>query len=64
MRRQHMQVYLSEQLIPSNPLDYVFFTQNASEGENFGLESEARYRPRRIGSSRAARRCCAHAISA
>jgi outer membrane receptor protein involved in Fe transport len=44
MRRQHMQVYLSEQLIPSNPLDYVFFTQNASEGENLGLESEARYR--------------------
>jgi hypothetical protein len=44
MRRYDMQVYLSEQLIPSNPLDYVFFTQNASEGENFGLESEARYR--------------------
>jgi outer membrane receptor protein involved in Fe transport len=54
MRRYDMQVYLSEQLIPSNPLDYVFFTQNASEGENFGLESEAR-------SSRAARQCCARA---
>jgi len=37
MRRYDMQVYLSEQLIPSNPLDYVFFTQNASEGENFCL---------------------------
>jgi outer membrane receptor protein involved in Fe transport len=44
MRRQHLQVYLSEQLDPSNPLDYVFFTQNASAGENFGLESEVRYR--------------------
>ena len=44
MRRQHLQVYLSEQLDPSNPLAYAFFTQNASEGENFGLESEAHYR--------------------
>jgi outer membrane receptor protein involved in Fe transport len=44
MRRQHMQVYLSEQLDPSNPLAYAFFTQNASEGENYGLESEAHYR--------------------
>jgi outer membrane receptor protein involved in Fe transport len=45
MRRQQMQVYLSEQLVASNPIDYVFFTQNASEGDNFGLESEIRYRP-------------------
>ena len=44
MRRRHLQVYLSEQLDPSNPLAYAFFTQNASEGENFGLESEAHYR--------------------
>jgi outer membrane receptor protein involved in Fe transport len=40
MRRQHMQVYLSEQLQQNNPLDYVFFTQNAAQGENFGLEAE------------------------
>jgi outer membrane receptor protein involved in Fe transport len=44
MRRQNMQVYLSEQLQPNNPLAYVFYTQNASNGENFGLEGEAAYR--------------------
>jgi iron complex outermembrane recepter protein len=44
MRRQNMQVYLSEQLQPSNPLDYVFYTQNASNGENYGFEGEAAYR--------------------
>ena len=44
MRRQHMQVYLSEQLQQNNPLDYVFFTQNASDGENYGLEAQGRYR--------------------
>jgi iron complex outermembrane receptor protein len=41
MRRQSMQVYLSEQLQQNNPLDYVFYTQNASNGENYGLEGEA-----------------------
>ncbi|HEY6453249.1 MAG TPA: TonB-dependent receptor plug domain-containing protein [Steroidobacteraceae bacterium] len=44
MRRQNMQVYLSEQLQPNNPLAYVFFTQNAADGENFGLESQGSYR--------------------
>jgi iron complex outermembrane receptor protein len=44
MRRQNIQVYLSEQLQPSNPLDYVFYTQNASNGENYGFEGEAAYR--------------------
>jgi len=44
MRRQHMQVYLSEQLQQNNPLAYVFFTQNAADGENFGLESEGSFR--------------------
>ena len=39
MRRQHMQVYLSEQLQQNNPLDHVFFRQNAADGENFGFES-------------------------
>ena len=43
-RRQHMQVYLSEQLQQNNPLAYVFYTQNASNGENYGLEGEAAYR--------------------
>ena len=44
MRRQNMQVYLSEQLQQNNPLNYVFYTQNASNGENYGLEAEAGYR--------------------
>jgi outer membrane receptor protein involved in Fe transport len=44
MRRQHMQVYLSEQLQQNNPLDYVFFTQNAANGENSGIELEGGYR--------------------
>ena len=44
MRRQNMQVYLSEQLQQNNPLNYVFYTQNASNGENYGLEGEASYR--------------------
>jgi iron complex outermembrane receptor protein len=44
MRRQNMQVYLSQQLQQNNPLDYVFYTQNASNGENYGLEGEAAYR--------------------
>jgi iron complex outermembrane recepter protein len=44
MRRQNMQVYLSEQLQQNNPLNYVFYTQNASDGENYGLEGEAAYR--------------------
>jgi iron complex outermembrane receptor protein len=44
MRRQHMQVYLSEQLQPNNPLAFVFFNQNAADGENFGLESQGSYR--------------------
>ena len=44
MRRQNMQVYLSEQLQQNNPLNYVFYTQNASNGENYGFEGEAAYR--------------------
>ena len=44
MRRQSMQVYLSEQLQQNNPLAYVFYTQNASQGENYGLEAELTYR--------------------
>jgi len=44
MRRQNMQVYLSQQLQTNNPLGYVFYTQNASDGENYGLEGEAVYR--------------------
>ena len=45
MRREHMQVYNSRQLDPSNPLTYVFFTTNAARGENVGLESQLHWRP-------------------
>ena len=44
MRRQNMQVYLAQQLQSSNPLDYVFYTQNAASGENMGWEGEVSYR--------------------
>jgi iron complex outermembrane recepter protein len=44
MRREHMQVYTSQQLYPTDPLTYVFFTQNASNGQNMGLESAGRFR--------------------
>ena len=44
MRRENMQVYSSCQLDPSNPSTFVFFTQNAAHGENYGLESQAQWR--------------------
>jgi outer membrane receptor protein involved in Fe transport len=47
MRRSDMQVYSSRQLLPDNPLTYVFFTGNAAHGDNVGLESELRWRPAR-----------------
>jgi outer membrane receptor protein involved in Fe transport len=39
MRRTNQQVATSVQTDPSNPLTYVFFTDNAARGENYGLES-------------------------
>ena len=45
MRRVNMQVYSSRQLLPSNPLTYVFFTSNAAHGDNIGLESQLTWRP-------------------
>lgn len=44
MRRHRMQVYSSQQLLQTNPLDYVFYTQNAGSGENLGLEVDSRWR--------------------
>jgi outer membrane receptor protein involved in Fe transport len=44
MRRENMQVYSSCQLDQSNPSTFVFFTRNASHGENYGLESQAQWR--------------------
>jgi len=43
MRREHMQAYTSQQLDPSNPATFVFFTQNIARGENYGLESDAHW---------------------
>jgi iron complex outermembrane receptor protein len=43
MRRENMQVYSSCQLEQSNPSTFVFFTQNASHGENYGLESQGQW---------------------
>jgi iron complex outermembrane receptor protein len=40
MRRASMQVYSSCQLDQNDPLTYVFFTQNAAHGENYGLEAQ------------------------
>ena len=42
MRRQNMQVYLSEQLQQNNPLDYVFYTQNAAAARTTAWKLEAR----------------------
>ena len=45
MRRSAMQVYNSRQLLPNNPLTYVFYTDNAAHGDNVGLEAELHWRP-------------------
>jgi outer membrane receptor protein involved in Fe transport len=44
MRRENMQVYSSCQLLQDNPATFVFYTRNASHGENYGLESQAQWR--------------------
>jgi len=41
MRRNSMQVYSSCQFEPNNPATFAFFTQNASHGENYGLEAQS-----------------------
>lgn len=43
MRRRDQQVDTSFQLIPGDPLSFVFFTDNAAEGENFGAEASLRW---------------------
>ncbi len=42
--RDDAQVSTSFQLDPNDPLSYVFLTDNAAEGHNYGLEGEARWR--------------------
>jgi outer membrane receptor protein involved in Fe transport len=45
MRRQDQQVPTGEQLEPGNPLSFVLYTDNASRGENYGVEATLRWRP-------------------
>jgi outer membrane receptor protein involved in Fe transport len=46
MRRSSMQVYNSRQLLPNNPLTYVFYTDNAAHGDNLGVEAQLRWHVR------------------
>lgn len=45
MRRTSMQVSSSYQSDPNDPLTFVFLTNNAARGENYGLESQFGWRP-------------------
>jgi outer membrane receptor protein involved in Fe transport len=42
-RRRDVQVRTGDQLDPSDPNSYVFFTDNASRGYNYGLETSLRW---------------------
>jgi outer membrane receptor protein involved in Fe transport len=44
-RRDDQQVRTSFQLDPGDPASFVFFTDNAAEGETLGLEAELRWLP-------------------
>jgi outer membrane receptor protein involved in Fe transport len=46
MWRQDQQVAASFQLDPGDPLSYVFYTDNAARGRNYGLEASATWRLR------------------
>ncbi len=41
--RDDQQVRTSLQLVPGDPASFVFFTDNAAEGETFGLEADLRW---------------------
>ncbi len=43
-RRRDVQVRTGDQLIPTDPSSFVFFTDNASAGYNYGIESSVRWR--------------------
>ena len=45
MWREDQQVAASFQLDPGDPLSYVFFTDNAARGRNYGLEASLGWRP-------------------
>ncbi|MFO7276235.1 MAG: TonB-dependent receptor [Pseudomonadota bacterium] len=44
MRRTDQQVNTSFQVTPGDPLSFVFFTDNAARGENYGLEASLAWR--------------------
>ena len=46
MWREQQQVATSFQLVPGDPLSYVFYTDNAAKGRNYGLEAAGAWRPR------------------
>ena len=43
MQRSDQQVQSSRQLTPGDPSSFIFFTDNAGEGSNYGLEAELKY---------------------
>ncbi|HET9692913.1 MAG TPA: TonB-dependent receptor, partial [Steroidobacteraceae bacterium] len=45
MWREDQQVSTSFQLDPGDPLSYVFYTDNAAKGRNYGVEASASCRP-------------------
>ena len=45
MWREDQQVASSFQLDPGDPLSYVFYTDNAARGRNYGLEASLAWRP-------------------
>jgi outer membrane receptor protein involved in Fe transport len=45
MWREQQQVASSYQLVPGDPLSYVYFTDNAASGRNYGLEGAANWQP-------------------
>ena len=45
MWREDQQVATSFQLDPGDPLSYVFFTDNAARGRNYGLEASLAWQP-------------------
>jgi outer membrane receptor protein involved in Fe transport len=44
-QRQDQQVRTSFQIDPGDPTSFVFFTDNAAEGETYGLEADIRWLP-------------------
>ena len=46
MWREDQQVATSFQLVPGDPLSYVFYTDNAARGRNYGVEASLAWQPR------------------